>query len=135
MSALTPSLHQSDAESGARPEATERTSTFYLIIGARRSQSVTGSREHQRMSHRRNDRWEPPEPDTLPAEARGGPERTMTPPADVRAWVQLGNRLVRIEGRAVRATDDAVLVEWGERSTRQSAWVWRSAVKRLLKSD
>ena len=81
------------------------------------------------MSHRRNDRWEPPEPFTLPAEARGGPEQAIVPPGPVWAWVQLGNRLTRLEAQALRATPDAVLVEWGERMTRQSAWVWRSAVR------
>lgn len=47
----------------------------------------------------------------------------------VRSWVQLPDRLIRVEAEALAMTSDAVLVEWGERATRQCAWVWRRAVR------
>jgi hypothetical protein len=65
----------------------------------------------------------------VPKKARGSDVRPLEPPLPVRSWVQFPSRLHRVEGRALAMTPDAVLVEWGERTTHQSAWLWRRAVR------
>jgi hypothetical protein len=43
--------------------------------------------------------------------------------------VQTPDRHVRVDARALWATPDAVLVEWGFGQAATSVWVWRAAVK------
>jgi len=81
------------------------------------------------MGKRRRDRWVPGEPFSVPREARGEAVKELEPPRPVRSRVQLPDRLIRVEATALAMTPDAVLVEWGDRSARQSAWVWRRAVR------
>lgn len=81
------------------------------------------------MARRRHDRWLPPAATSLPPEARGGPVVDVTPPLPVRAWVQTRVELIRVEGRALSETPDAVLVEWGFGQAATDAWVWRSGVR------
>ncbi len=81
------------------------------------------------MARRRRDRWLPPEATSLPIEARGGPAVDVDPPQAVRAWVQTTTEQIRVDARALCATPDAVLVEWGFGQAATSAWVWRSAVR------
>lgn len=81
------------------------------------------------MARRRRDRWLPPTATSLPPEARGAPAVDVEPPQPVRAWVQTTTEQIRVEGRALCATPDAVLVEWGFGQAATAAWVWRSAVR------
>jgi len=81
------------------------------------------------MARRRRDRWLPPVATSLSLEARGGPAVDVTPPLPVRAWVQTSVALIRVEGRALCETPDAVLVEWGSGQGATDAWVWRSGVR------
>jgi hypothetical protein len=81
------------------------------------------------MGRHRRDRWLPAEAFSIPADARGGAGVRILPPQPVRAWVQTPDRHVRVDGRALWATPDAVLVEWGFGQAATSAWVRRAAVK------
>lgn len=81
------------------------------------------------MGSRRTDRWVPDEAYSLSKEARGLSKMHYEPPLPVYAWIQTANRLVRIEAVAHEASEDAVLVEWGEAGAKRDAWVWRAAVK------
>lgn len=83
------------------------------------------------MGSRRRDRWAPDEAVSLPREARGGPVVDVAPPAPVRAWIRTrAGRDRRIEARAIAASSDAVLIEWGSGQAATATWVWRAAVKR-----
>lgn len=71
----------------------------------------------------------PDEAYSLSLDARGVSRVHYETPLDVWAWLQTANRLVRVRAVALEASDDAVLVEWGEASGKRQAWVWRTAVK------
>jgi hypothetical protein len=65
----------------------------------------------------------------VPPEARDRPAVELHTPLPVWAWVQTPKQLLRVEGRALWASRDCVLVEYGRGQAATSAWVWRSAVK------
>jgi hypothetical protein len=68
-------------------------------------------------------------PFSLSPDAYGGPVvgAGLLP---VRAYVQTPDRLFRVDGVAVSATPDAVLVRWDrDDGLTLDAWVWRGAVK------
>ncbi|MCU0116577.1 hypothetical protein [Curtobacterium poinsettiae] len=82
------------------------------------------------MGVRRRGRWVPEEAVSLPADARGGPAGDVVPPAPVHAWIRTYRGVDRrVEAKAIAATGDAVLVEWGSGQAATAAWVWRAAVK------
>lgn len=82
------------------------------------------------MSQRRRGRWVPEEAVSLPADARGGPVGDVVPPAPVHAWIRTFRGVDRrVEAKAIAATGDAVLIEWGSGQAATAAWVWRAAVK------
>lgn len=82
------------------------------------------------MGVRRRGRWVPEEAVSLPADARGGPVGDVVPPASVHAWIRTYRGVDRrVEARAIAATGDAVLIEWGSGQAATAAWVWRTAVK------
>ena len=82
------------------------------------------------MGVRRRGRWVPEEAVSLPAEARGGPVDDVVPPAHVHAWIRTYTGVDRrVEAKAIAATGDAVLIEWGSGQAATAAWVWRAAVK------
>lgn len=81
------------------------------------------------MGVRRRDRWLPPDAFSLSPEARGPVSDEYEPPRPVYAWLQTTGELVRVEAVALASSRDAVLVEWGHGQAKQTAWVWRAAVK------
>lgn len=81
------------------------------------------------MNSRRQDRPVPDEPYSLSLEARGVSKAAYQPPLPVRAWIQTPNQLIRVDGVAVEASQDAVLVQWGRAGTERQAWVWRAGVR------
>jgi hypothetical protein len=82
------------------------------------------------MCVRRHGRWVPEEAVSIPQEARGGPVRDVRPAAPVWAWIRTYRGVDRrVEARAIAATADAVLIEWGRGQAATAAWVWRAAVK------
>lgn len=88
------------------------------------------------MGARRRGRWLPEEAVSIPQEARGGPVGDVRPPAPVWAWIRTYRGVDRrVEARAIAATTDAVLVEWGSGQAATVAWVWRAAVKHRVESQ
>lgn len=81
------------------------------------------------VSVRRRDRWLPAEAFSLSEEARGPMTEDYETPRPVYAWLQHADRLVRVDAFALAATQDAVLVEWGNGQAKTSAWIWRAAVR------
>jgi hypothetical protein len=82
------------------------------------------------MGQRRRGRWVPEEAVSLPADARGAPVSDVRPPAPVHAWIRTYRGVDRrVEAKAIAATNDAVLIEWGSGQAATAAWVWRAAVK------
>lgn len=82
------------------------------------------------MGVRRRGRWLPEEAVSIPQEARGGPVEDVAPPVPVWAWIRTYRGVDRrVEAKAIAATNDAVLVEWGSGQAATAAWVWRTAVK------
>jgi hypothetical protein len=56
----------------------------------------------------------PEEAVSLPADARGGPVSDVVPPTPVHAWIRTYHGVDRrVEAKAIAATGDAVLIEWG----------------------
>jgi hypothetical protein len=82
------------------------------------------------MGQRRRGRWVPEEAVSIPQEARGGPVGDVRPAAPVWAWIRTYRGVDRrVEAKAIAATGDAVLIEWGSGQTATAVWVWRAAVK------
>lgn len=82
------------------------------------------------MGVRRRGRWVPEEAVSLPQEARGSRVVDVAPAAPVWAWIRTYSGADRrVEARAIAATADAVLIEWGSGQAATSTWVWRAAVK------
>lgn len=82
------------------------------------------------MGQRRRACWVPDEAVSLPAYARGGPVGDVVPPVPVHAWIRTYRGVDRrVEAKAIAATGDAVLIEWGSGQAATAAWVWRAAVK------
>lgn len=76
------------------------------------------------MGHRGRGRWLPEEAVSIPHEARGGPADDVAPAAPVWAWIRTyrGDDR-RVEAKAIAATADAVLIEWGSGQAATAAWV------------
>jgi hypothetical protein len=82
------------------------------------------------MGVRRRGRWVPEEAVSIPQEARGGPVGDVRPAVPVWAWIRTYHGVDRrVEAKAIAATADAVLIEWGSGQAATAAWVWRAAVK------
>jgi hypothetical protein len=53
----------------------------------------------------------------------------VVPAAPVHAWISTYRGVDRrVEAKAIAATGDVVLVEWGSGQAATAAWVWRAAV-------
>lgn len=88
------------------------------------------------MGVRRRGRWVPEEAVSIPQEARGGPVSDVRPAAPVWAWIRSYRGVDRrVEARAIAATADAVLIEWGTGQAATAAWVWRAAVKHRVNAQ
>lgn len=88
------------------------------------------------MGVRRHGRWVPEEAVSIPQEARGDPVSDVRPAAPVWAWIRTYRGVDRrVEARAIAATADAVLIEWGTGQAATAAWVWRAAVKHRAESQ
>lgn len=88
------------------------------------------------MGQRRRGRRLPEEAVSIPQEARGGPVGDVRPPVTVWAWIRTYRGVDRrVEAKAIAATGDAVLVEWGSGQAATAAWVWRTAVKHRAESQ
>ena len=81
------------------------------------------------MARRRRDRWSLGPALSLPEAAYGGPVFDLPTPDSVFAWLQFLDRALEVEAHVIAWTDRAVLVEWGFGQAKESAWVWRDAVR------